>query len=361
MGAVESVLGSTILWLGLCVLLLDFYDISLPRGDSVTVSGSMISVCVLLLGPWPAMGIAVGSLLVVHLSRLGRTGSGIGWPDVVVRVAAVLAGIGLEVVLGDRAGAVGWSSILLVPTVLVLVESLGQQFALSRRGSRPLRQLIAGNLRRQGLLVAAEVCVAALTCVLYDSMSLWSLVPVTALLMLIRQAYAMLLEIRETYHQTLQVLVDAAESNEPGRVGHSERVAAIARRVAAECRLSTAEIERISYAALLHDVHGISDAPAASGTAESVVGGVNFFSEVIPVLQVIEGNGAMSPSPTERDMLDGYIVALSSDIDALLRPEVAASHGGSAVSKVWPGVPPRLKARAVSAAVASGFPVPAID
>ena len=45
----------------------------------------------------------------------------------------------------------------------------------------------------------------------------WSLIPVVALLLLMRQSYALFLDIRETYRTTVEVLVEAAESQDDRR------------------------------------------------------------------------------------------------------------------------------------------------
>ena len=45
-------------------------------------------------------------------------------------------------------------------------------------------------------------------------MGSWSLIPVVALLLLMRQSYALFLDIRETYRTTVEVLVEAAESQD---------------------------------------------------------------------------------------------------------------------------------------------------
>ncbi len=361
-----SVDWTSYLWFFAAVLLLDALEITLPRGDSILVSGSVVAAVAIIRGPAAAVIIGVVSILTVQVARRGVVGLTESISRALLRGAAVLLATSASRFIPVAPGpGIHWSRILLLPAVALIGEMVGQQLLSAYRTHRPLRPLLAGNIRRQALLVAAEVCVAGLAAVLYDSVGLWALVPVVTLMVLIRQAYAMLLEIRETYHQTLQVLVDAAESTEAGRTGHSERVANIAREIGAGCGLSTADIERVSYAALLHDVHGISDYPHShdglQGTATSVVKEVGFFAEVVPVLRVVEGDESDEAIPTEKEMLAGYIVALASDIDAAIHPEVAEAHDSSGVARVRSDVPSAIKARAVASAVERGYPVPAID
>lgn len=354
-----------VLGFALGILFLDAFDISLPRGDSVGVTGALIAAALLLddLGPQWALILGVSSISLVQLVRYSRGHEGASWYEVWIRLGSTLTAIGTYALLRPYGGWVGASNIVVIPAVLLLSELAARQAALSLKSGRSLKRLLAGNLSRQGLLFASEVSVAALTVILYGSMGVWSLIPVLALLVLIRQSYAMLLEIRETYHTTVSVLVEAAELPEPGRQGHSERVAEIARSIGSRCGLSAVELERLSYAALLHDVHGISDSAytaAERGSSSEVVQEVGFLSEVIPILRVVDG-GPIDGSQADKDLLSGFIVALASDVDSVTRKEVADAHHQAALPRVAATIPPRLKAKAVSAAVSLGLPVPAID
>lgn len=355
---------SGVVGFALGIVFLDAFDISLPRGDSVGVAGALVSAAILLedLGPLWALVLGVSSILLVQLFRHARGQEGTSFYEVWIRLGSTLAAIGTYALMRPYSGWIGLSEIVVVPAVLLLSELAARQAALSMRSGRSLKRLLLGNLSRQGLLFASEVSVAALTVILFRSMGVWSLIPVLALLVLIRQSYAMLLEIRETYHTTVSVLIEAAEIPEPGRKGHSERVAEIARSIGAKCGMSAVDLERLSYAALLHDVHGISDTAysAPAGSSSEVVQEVGFLSDVIPILRVVDGK-PIDEGQGDKDLLSGFIVALASDVDSTARHEVAEAHHESAVPRIAHEIPPRLKAKAVSAAVSLGLPVPAID
>ena len=252
------------------ILLLDAYTISMPRGDSIGVSGSLVAACILCIGPWWGLAAGTASVCLVQATKQWRSGDG-SLNEVWVRAASALAAIGAWSLMYQEADWIQSVMIVLVPAAFLLSEIAARQAAMSWSSGRSFRRLIAGNFSRQALLFASEVSVAALTYVLFSAgeMVAWALLPVLPLLLLIRQSYAMLLEIRETYHTTFSVLIDVAESPEPGRAGHSERVAEIARSIGAKCGLTTQELERLSYAALLHDISCIadSDAQTAPGRA----------------------------------------------------------------------------------------------
>ena len=341
-------------------LLVDFYDIARPRGDSIAISGPLVTLAILEYGLWGAVAVGLGSSLVVHGFRWVRHRDTTIVGELLVRATSIalaaLSASGLSRVGLDVLG------IAVVPTVYLMTEMFLRQVLVSRHRNRSLRRLMAGNLTRQGLLFAAELSVSALAVLTYSSMGAWSAVPVVALLLLMRQAYSMLLEIRETYLNTVSVLVEAAESQTPGLSGHGERTAAIARAIGEECGLSTADIERISYAAMLHDIGRISDTddvdPSAVDSA-SLLEGVPFFEHVVPILHVTDGE--LRESPREMDLLAGFIVALASDIDSASHLDARGFEGGSRVVRVAPIVPSRMKALVVAAAVGLGHSVPAIS
>jgi len=188
---------------------------------------------------------------------------------------------------------------------------------------------------------------------------------VVALLLLIRQSYAVLLETQETYRTTVEVLVEAAESQDPRRAGHAERTAEIARRIGVNLGLTFSQVELIGYAALLHDVDAIaSDASDSStvhaGRSSAMFDGVKYFSDVLPVLRLCDGIAAAHDELSEQDLTGAMIVALASDADAANHPQVELAHSGPAVSRVAPLVSAAIKAKVVSSALSLGYKTPAV-
>jgi hypothetical protein len=204
-----------------------------------------------------------------------------------------------------------------------------------------------------------------------EGMHAWSLVPVVALRFLIRQSYAMLMDIRELYRATVEVLVEAAEGQDARRVGHAERTAAVARAIAMRIGLSPNRVERISYAALLHDIDAISSSSqlitpdagtvpiVAVGTSSAVFEGVHFFDDVLPIIRICDGYLPEGP-PTDDNLLAGLIVAIASDVDAAEHDEVASAHVGNSVDRVAPWLSASAKSSVVGAALALGYRIPAV-
>jgi hypothetical protein len=201
----------------------------------------------------------------------------------------------------------------------------------------------------------------------YGYMGAWSLIPVVALLLLMRQSYALLLDIRETYRTTVEVLVEAAEGQDVRRLGHADRTAAIARAIGMHLGMSAPQVERVSYAALLHDVDAISDGDSqrdeqdgalAPGKTAAVFEGVEFFSVLLPILRLCDGEAPNAP--TGDDLTAALVVALASDVDAADHDEVALAHQTNAVDRVSPHANAAIKAKVVGAALALGYRTPAV-
>jgi hypothetical protein len=239
-------------------------------------------------------------------------------------------------------------------------------FVESLVSHRKLRRLLRGNFESRAPLLAAQWSASMLLMLTYGRMGVWSLVPVVALLLLMRQSFSLFLDIRETYRTTVEVLVEAAESQDSRRVGHAERTAALAREVAAAINLSPRDVERISYAALLHDIGQLAQAPsppspgqvATRASSAEVVREVEFFRSAVPVLQCCDG---VVGTPLDDDVaLAAMIVALAGDIDSESHPGLADAHGGDTLSRVSPLVPSETKARVVGAALRLGYRIPAV-
>lgn len=354
-------LALTGLWFAVGIFVLGYFDIWLPRGDAFGVSGALSVGALLIL---EQTGLAVTAIVLGTVGALLARPSDSRFSHVVHAAAAELAGVvaATSVILLSSpvlgAMAVGG----LAATAYLLVELVVRQALAAVRSRRSFGQLVMGNLRTQWPLLASQVSSVLLLVVIYDSMGDWSLVLVTVLLLLIRQSYALLWGIRETYRATVEVLVEAAEGGNSRLRGHAERTAYIAREIAHGCGLGSRDVERISYAALLHDVDALG-----SGTGEGhhrrsseLLEGVGLFRDVVSILEVQDGSIGRQ-APRERDLLAAYIVALASDLDMRRTPQLRDLGHGNAAEQLATLVPAQAKARAAATAIRLGYGVPALS
>jgi len=308
---------------------------------------------------------SVLSIVALIVAHLGRTfGSDLRLRGALFARLLALAALWLISPFWSPSGlsGAGMLWLVLVPTIYLTTEVFAAQAFLAHVSGRPLHRLLAGNYRRQGPLVAAQVSASVLATITYADMKAWSLVLVVALLLLMRQSLALLLEIRETYRTTVEVLVEAAEGQDRRRQGHAERTAQISREIAMRMGLSPTDVETVSYASLLHDIDALSEAeskPDSLGQSANVFHGTAFFDDVLPVLRICDGR-ANPEDQTEANLMTAMLVALASDVDVTRNHSVAEVHVGSSVARVSGDVPPAVKARVVSAAIELGYQIPAV-
>lgn len=368
-----SITGVAAFWFFLAVLLLDSFDISLPRGDSIGVSGALSAAAVLLLGPPWAAAICIGSAVVTHLARHGATMRrrivGAVFARCVGLIASALATLALSANPALHRSLLGAA---VVPAAFLMAELVAAQSVAAVGTARAFGRLLRGNLRVQAPLLVAQWSASVLLLITFGGMGAWSLIPVVALLLLMRQSYAMLQDIRELYRTTVEVLVEAAEGQDMRRIGHAERTASAAREIATRVGLPPNQVERISYAALLHDVDAIgrpslcnlqgegARLPTA-GSSAAVFDGVHFFDDVLPIIRVCDGDHGETSTPSDGDLLAGLIVALASDADAAQHPDVAAAHSGNSIDRVGPWASSATKSLVVGAALALGYRIPAVS
>ena len=83
----------------------------------------------------------------------------------------------------------------------------------------------------------------------------WLALPLfVAPLLVARQLYQRYAAMKEAYADTVRSLIGALEAKDPYTRGHSERVAGYALKLGAAVGLDASELERLEYAALLHDL-----------------------------------------------------------------------------------------------------------
>ncbi len=69
-----------------------------------------------------------------------------------------------------------------------------------------------------------------------------------------RHAFASFLALKESHQATIRILIGALEAKDPYTAGHAERVADYAVMIGREMRFNSARMERLRFAALMHDV-----------------------------------------------------------------------------------------------------------
>lgn len=309
------------------LLFLNLFDLWLPHGDAIDVDTGIVLVSIIELGSFGAIAVLVISRVAAHILRHGAG----GYSQLSARLSRRTGAILLVSTLHSAMGGFSTKSPMdlsffvsaaLLSLVFVLVDLVLAQARSHAAESQPVLRLISSNLSFQAPLMAAQVSSALLALVLIPGTGFWGLILVAILLLVMRQAFSSLLEIRHTYRATLEALADAIEAAYPERRGHADRVAALARMIGMEIGLKGTKLEHLSYLALLHDMDLLGTGEAGpesriSGDlthAAEALQDVRFLAPIMPALRLISGDHDELSSDSSAVLLV-YISSLASDID----------------------------------------------
>jgi putative nucleotidyltransferase with HDIG domain len=152
---------------------------------------------------------------------------------------------------------IAFGGLVLAAAVFYAVNVTLAVFAVSRRTGVPVRTVWAQDL---GSIAVNLVGLAPLSWLMAQIFTLpnnvgWWATPLFVVpLFTTRLAYHRYVETRELFEQTIGALANAVDARDKYTRGHSGRVSHIAEEICRVMRLPEAEIERIKWAGLLHDV-----------------------------------------------------------------------------------------------------------
>ena len=146
---------------------------------------------------------------------------------------------------------------LLLPLIAAaLICALGNvaatALAIATMGNRSLRS----SLRSLMWLIPSQLALALVGFLIAQVIAVsWLALPLfVAPLLVARQLYQRYAALKAAYSDTVRSLIGALEAKDPYTRGHSERVAGYALELGAVVGLDAVTLERLEYAALLHDL-----------------------------------------------------------------------------------------------------------
>jgi hypothetical protein len=164
-------------------------------------------------------------------------------------------------------------------------------------------------------------------------MGYWGVAISVALLLVMRQSFSLLLEVRSSYTATVEVLARSLEAYDSERRGHAERVARLVGEAGRRYGLQGRRLEDVTYAALFHDVGrlGADDSgEVAERDSSEVLADVKFLAGALPVLRILDTEGEVEESLDERDLVGAYLIARFDDLDTVVNigrdPEPALAN-----------------------------------
>lgn len=296
----------------MAMALINLLDVALPHGDSVDIDSALILASIYMIGPFLTFVIVVIGRTIAHLFAHGLSLRSQYVSGLARRAAGlVTGGLVWTVLTALWSDAHVWRywALLLSGLAFVLTELFyGQLRYAYARGDSPMRTAMS-NLLLQGPLLASSVSVAVLTVMVYQDMGIWGLALMGFLLLAMRQSFALLLDIRSSYHDTIEALIGAMEAQRPGDRGLGGQIAMLARRAGAEYGWYGPIIESLGYAALLFhfDLDFVQTGPDGEHAKDTPLAEVTFFEPVEPILTLLAGRDAAGVS--RRDAEAAYLVA----------------------------------------------------
>lgn len=304
--------------------------IRLPQGDDVYVT-LVVALGALAIADIAVILVAFVAACIVELiarfSSVSKSAARARALDA-VRAAAVLGLIApWQLVLRPLVDASAGGDIIIAWVVVA-----GMTYAGIDILTMAIQQRIAGGLSVvQGVLALqrplvtmylVHIAMGAVAVRLYAESGLWAF-PIALLLTLILQnSFNLYLRIRRGYADTISALAHAAELDRPHDSGHARRVADLAVAVGRRMGLSSRDLERIGYAALLHDIGRMGELAEDTSGAHAqrgaeIVASIPFLADVAPLVDRPLDSDEVHPIGAE-------IVRLCSRYDRL-RAEVGAS------------------------------------
>lgn len=241
----------------LLVVIADLVNVTLPHGGaSISVSTPITFASIVIFGAYPAAWLEAVSAIVVEGLVNRRPLEKIFFNVPVLALSTGLAGLAFQSLPFSQSLT---SPLFLIPLVvcgvvhwLVNTSLVSTIIGLSD-GRNPLRIWRSNyfwNLRH----LVAFVPLTAIIILVYRFAAPWTLALFIIPLLLLRYAYRLYLDMKETHIATLTALTSALDAKDAYTHGHSYRVSRYALMLGRALGLSGKRMELLEYAALLHDI-----------------------------------------------------------------------------------------------------------
>ncbi len=234
-----------------------FFRIPFARVNTSVGFIPFLASIAILEHPWPMLASGITALTVDAVVRRKPT------IRVWYNTAQYMLAVGLGTMVYEKLGgtvSLDEFSFSLIPFVALVITfflvnhgSVSLAVSFSSRGVsvREAWGRISGSALRTDLLAST---LAILLAFLYVKLQLLGLAVIIFPLFLARQLYQQNLQLQEELEEKLELMVKAMEARDPYTSGHSRRVAEYAVVIGRELRLSSADLDSVKRAALLHDV-----------------------------------------------------------------------------------------------------------
>ncbi len=228
-----------------------------PRGPVVSVSSTPILAVGFLGGP--AVAAVVALLGTFERRELRGTVPWYGtlYNHAAIVIAAIAAATTFVVVGGvspEHSPRDGLVASLIAGLVYFAISEGLSGIAVAVRDGRRLSSVVRADLASYGLAFLGLVPLAWLMAFAYVDVGPLVIVLFALPLYTTRAAYQSVVEMRHMFTQTVRALASAIDARDPSTKRHSEHVAGIAVEIGHEMGVSEADLERLEWGGLFHDI-----------------------------------------------------------------------------------------------------------
>src|SRR3954469_8987859 len=227
---------------------------------SVTLSPGMM-VCMAAIVVFADQGSIAGAMIVCSLAQVAVTDfrpRRWGWGPFNAGLSALsfgaAAGVYAVLPFADSSRT-AVALVAVLPTTLVYVIAAMALVLLSEvvEGARQWKGVLS-ELTPHLMQALPFAALGFLMGRIYLSIGTAALVLLIVPMLINREMFSSYIRVKESHDETVQLLIRALEQKDPYTAGHAERVAVYAGYIGAELDFMPARMERLRFAALMHDI-----------------------------------------------------------------------------------------------------------
>lgn len=315
--------------------IVDVFGLTLARGGEVRFDGGLAVAAVGLL---PVVSAASALLVGFSAARLIRREEN---ESALIMLTGTLARglliLGLAIAMNGLAPSLEGRSPIAVPLGLLAVGAVFMLLDLALYSVLSNNLSVSKGLARAGGLIrivgagyAAQVSVGVVMVQVFPRLQILALVVLVPLMLIMRQTTEMLIEVRSAYMRTVGALAQVAEVQAGANRGHAYRVSTMATAAGRRLGLGSQQLERLAFAALLHDIgrvrsrDGASEQQVADASAE-LLSRISFLAGLSPIVRRRPLDYEDYIDASDMDGRLARLIRLSSDIDDLMTENGTAS------------------------------------
>lgn len=336
---------SLVFFIGLSVTA-EVLPVSLPRGGQVSVGFAIWLASIFLFGPTGGSIVAASAALSIPALLRKDPPVKFFFNAAQYTISATLSGlvfIGLRGATLMAVPQIGLPADFLpfvaAATVFYVINSSLITAVIALTGEIGFRRIWLLNVYPFMPNFAAMTALATTMAILHAKTSYFGLLLLIVPLMVARQTFHLYSALRESHISTIKSLIASIEAKDTYTRGHSERVAEIAVKIGRRMGLSEKVLERLEYAALLHDIGKIgipksillkpshlddqeyNEVKKHPFLGAMIVEEIEFLHDIVPVVfhhhERLDGRGYVDGLKGEGIPLLARILAVADSFDAM--------------------------------------------